>query len=144
MSHVQSSGEAFDTTFDESSDHHAGTIEAAVNIDVAADGSTEEVIVRGRTNVVTDGAIRSRICTLYDQGNNVAYIAQVTGVKRSTTGMIIKRYKSTGDTQAAPRGGDQRSKLTETHKAQITQWVDDDCLLTLDQLRSKVLESFSI
>ena len=85
-----------------------------------------------RTNNVMNGAIRRRICSLYDEGNNISYIGQITGVKRTTVHMILKRYANTGDTQAARKGGDQKSKLSETQKSVITQWVDNDCLLTLN------------
>ena len=58
--------------------------------------------------------------------------------------MILKRYANTGNTQAARKGGDQKLKLSETQKSVITQWVDDDCLLTLNQLRAKVADMYNI
>ena len=101
-------------------------------------------IVFRRTNNAVNGAIRRRICSLYDEGNNISYIGQITGVKRTTVNMILKRYANTGDTQAARKSGDQKSKLSETQKSVITQWVDDDCLLTLNQLRAKVADVYNI
>ena len=62
----------------------------------------------------------------------LSYVGQITGVKQTTVHMILKRYANTGDTQAAQKGGDQKSKLSETQKSVITQWVDNDCLLTLN------------
>ena len=112
--------------------------------DAANEANGEVNIVRRKTNNVVNGAIRRRIYSLYDEGNNISYIGQITGVKRTTVHMILKRYANTSDTQAARKGGDQKSKLSETQKSVITQWVDDDCLLTLNQLSAKVADVYNI
>ena len=65
-------------------------------------------------------------------------------MKQTTVHMILKRCANSGDTQAVWKGGDQKLKLSETQKNVITQWVDDDCLLTLYQLRAKVADVYNI
>ena len=149
MSQSRSSGETQGDNTENTIDLH---VENTMTQDTTHEGDNDAAneanvgvnIVRRRMNNVVNGTIRRRICSLYDEGNNISYIGQITGVKRTTVHMILKRYANTGDTEAARKGGDQKLKLSETQKNVITQWVDDACLLTLNQLRAKVADVYNI
>ena len=131
MSQSQNSGETQGDNMENTIDLH---VENTMTQDMTHEGNNDAV----------NGAIRREICSLYDEGNNISYIGQTTGVKRTTVHMILKQYANTGDNQAVQKGGDQKSKLSETQKSVITQWVDGDCLLRLNQLKAKVADVYNI
>ena len=74
----------------------------------------------------------------YLTGNTISNIAEVMGLKNPTVAGIIKQYKRDGRISSLPRGGIRNSKLNEQQKDLIKSWIDEDCSLSLKNVKKYI------
>jgi transposase len=96
------------------------------------------------TRKKTSDEDRSRIIEAYSNQQKTATIAQILGINRSTVNGVIKIYQKENRITGKKRGGVQTKKLTEGHQDQIRRWVDEDCSLTLRQLKTRCLDQLQV
>ncbi|KAG0441934.1 hypothetical protein DMUE_0679 [Dictyocoela muelleri] len=101
-----------------------------------------------RENKISKASIsqemRDRIIDLSLNGKPSAEISRTLSLKYKTVWRIIDKFNKTGESFIKTRGGNKRSKLTELQKNEIIAWVDQDCLLRISDLKSRVYEKFGI
>lgn len=71
-------------------------------------------------------------------------ISKLVSIPRTTVSTIVNDYNRTGKTNAFQRGGDHRSKLSETHKNFINSLIDEDPTITLKRIVGRVKENFNL
>ncbi|KAI5154731.1 hypothetical protein ENBRE01_3456, partial [Enteropsectra breve] len=99
--------------------------------------------MRGRYTTTTREE-RRLIIDAYLNGACAAEIARLFQKPRTTISSVIKKYLETGEVEASRRGGNTESKLSFEQKAQIKEWIDADCCISIARLKRKILEEFSI
>ncbi|XP_065642271.1 uncharacterized protein LOC136073909 [Hydra vulgaris] len=87
---------------------------------------------------------RSRIIESYLNGNSPSEIANILGFKRTTIYSIIKKYKNGLPIERQLKGGSRNKKLPEESKVLIKNWIDDDCGITLKEIKERLFEQKSI
>ena len=87
---------------------------------------------------------RQRVVSSYLAGNTISNIAEVMGLKNPTVTGIIKQYQRDGRISSLPRGGIRNSKLNEQQKDLIKSWIDEDCSLSLKNIKTKIFEDLNI
>jgi transposase len=97
-----------------------------------------------RTLSETSNENRVRIIDAYVNGRTAIDIADVMGLKRSTVDGIIWTYKKENRVNKLPRGGTRSAKLSDENKAQIQEWIDNDCSITLISLKEKCLRILNV
>lgn len=70
-------------------------------------------------------------------------ISKELDIPRETVAGIIKRYEQTGSTSYQLLGGDLRSIIQEHHREFIVNAVDENNIITLAELKTKLVEQFS-
>lgn len=88
--------------------------------------------------------LRKRILSLALDGNGNSTIGRILGLPRTTVGTIVSKYFANGNIEAKLKGGNHRGKLSTSQKETIKQWVDENCLLTLKDLVTRVKDQFKI
>ena len=88
--------------------------------------------------------VRERIINLYLENYNPAYIACILSQKSGTVAAIIRKFNRTGVVAANARGGDRRSKLDSEIKKAVCDCVDNDCLVTLKELKERIHSTYSL
>ena len=97
-----------------------------------------------RKNAVISPEVRERIINLYLENYNPAYIARILSQKSGTVAAIIRKFNRTGVVAADARGGDRRSKLDSEMKKAVCDWVDNDCLVTLKELKKRIQSTYNL
>ena len=87
---------------------------------------------------------RTKIIDAYVNGRTARDIADVMGLKRGTVDGVIRIYKDEGRIAERSRGGARNTNLSDGDKAQIQQWVDDDCSITLLSLEGKCARELNV
>ena len=65
-------------------------------------------------------------------------------LKYQTVNTIIKRFEKTGLVLPSKRGGDRQSKLSLEVQISLLHLVDEDCTLTLPNLKSWLASEHSV
>ncbi|KAG0426065.1 hypothetical protein DMUE_5992, partial [Dictyocoela muelleri] len=81
---------------------------------------------------------RNRIVQAYINGNSASDLSSIFGFKRTTIYSIIKKYKNHEPIEKKQRGGQRRKSLSEQDKGAIRGWIDENCALTLKEIKSKI------
>ncbi|KAF7684984.1 hypothetical protein CDIK_4267, partial [Cucumispora dikerogammari] len=97
-----------------------------------------------RTYAKIDQVLRRVVCEGYDRGESVNRLAAIHSVAKGSVRSIIKNYLSEGRINTLSRGGDNSSKLSFEQKNAIVDWVNENPIYTLKQLKLKVFDSFEI
>lgn len=114
-------------------------------INVHGLGETPNMVSQEKRRVNTvSNDLRYIIINRWVSGESVTQIASSCGIPRTTAASIITKYKSTGIIVSSLKGGDRRTALTLSQKFQVQSWVDENPLLSLQQLKTKVEETFRI
>lgn len=87
---------------------------------------------------------RMKILNKFNQCMSNTDIATSLELNYSAVSKIIKNYQKTGVLNAKAKGGDNRSKLSQEQKMAIRCWVDENCLITLNEMRLRVIETFNL
>ncbi|XP_012557766.1 uncharacterized protein LOC105845029 [Hydra vulgaris] len=87
---------------------------------------------------------RSRIIESCLNGNSPSEIANILGFKRTKIYSIIKKYKNGLPIERQLKGGSRNKKLTEESKVLIKNWIDDDCGVTIMEIKQRLFEQKSI
>ena len=62
-------------------------------------------------------------------------------LKHCTVWRIVNQFNRTGDISAKKHSGDARSKLSQKQKNEVLLWINNNCLLKLNNLMVKVKKS---
>ena len=87
---------------------------------------------------------RRRIVEKRLDGNSVLNIHKMLGLKYQTVNTIIKRFEKTGLVLPCKRGGDRRSKLSLEVKISLLHHGDEECTLTLPNLKTLLASEHSV
>jgi transposase len=71
-------------------------------------------------------------------------IARILHVTYSSAMRIYKTYVDTGQINRPPRGGYKSKKLTEIQLSSLLEWVTEENVLTLSELKRKIFDEFTI
>ncbi|KAI5151651.1 hypothetical protein ENBRE01_2287 [Enteropsectra breve] len=80
---------------------------------------------------------RQRIIKAYLHGHTTAEIASFLGFKRTSVYSIIKNYKDNKGIERGVKRGVRRKILTNEQEQLIKSWIDDNCSLTLSQIKNR-------
>ena len=97
-----------------------------------------------RKNAVISPEVGERIINLSLENYNPAYIARILSLKSGTVAAIIPKFNWTGVVAADAKGGDRRSKLDSEMKKVVCDWVDNDCLVTLKEIKERIQPTYSL
>lgn len=88
---------------------------------------------------------RERIIDFIENMNkSVKSAAGVFQCKRGTISRILKIYRDTGRRSKLTAGGKKKKKLTSEQIEMICSWVDEDCQITLAQLKQRAWSTFEV
>ena len=94
-----------------------------VAVDVGVDGfEEEEVVVRGRYNMVTD-VDRRRLVNAFQSNQDWLTLASNLNIKRQTARNIILKFRRTGVTDAARKDGNRPKKIDDEMVAYLIRRV---------------------
>jgi transposase len=88
--------------------------------------------------------MRERIIKAYMEGINTTYIANFAGCHRTTVKRIVELYNLEGRVKPNPRGGVKIQSLNEEQRDAIKRYISEDCSVTLEQIRLKLIKEFSV
>ncbi|OAD77378.1 Homeodomain-like DNA binding domain-containing transcription factor [Phycomyces blakesleeanus NRRL 1555(-)] len=110
----------------------------------AANNANKKIIKRsGRPQLTRSPHIRDLI--IEKSANHLkspTQISQELGIPRQTVCGIIKRFEKTGTIEYQSLGGDLRSIIQDHHRQFIINAVDENNTITLEELKTKLLEEF--
>ncbi|KAF7692937.1 Paired box protein Pax-2a [Cucumispora dikerogammari] len=87
---------------------------------------------------------RRRIVEKSLEGHSTLSISDMLNIKYQSISTISRKYYRIGEVMPTRRGGDRRSKLTDTIKEQVLEYVDQDCTRTLRQIVDYIYKTFTI
>lgn len=87
---------------------------------------------------------RERIIESYLDGKTASEISSIMRRNRSTVRSIIEKYQEGKDVHRKLKGGLRRKSLSASDTDQLQSWIEDDCTITLAQLKRKFEEELSI
>lgn len=87
---------------------------------------------------------RKRIVEKRLDGKSVFDIHTMLDIKYQTVNTIVKRFEKTGLVLPSKRGGDRRSKLPLDIKTLLLRRVDEECTLTLPNLKSWLAKEHNV
>lgn len=93
---------------------------------------------RRRKAVISD-EVRSLIIRGMNSGHSSTIIGQQFSVRPNTVRKMYANYRKTNQIKKKS-GGHRPKKLTIEQKEALCNWIDEDCSLTLQKLRTKLLE----
>ena len=97
-----------------------------------------------RKNAVISPEVRERIINLHHENCNPAYIAHILSLKSGTVAVIIEKFNCMDVVAADARGGDCHSKLDSEMKQAVCDWVDNNCLVTLKELKERIQSTYGL
>jgi transposase len=97
-----------------------------------------------RKNKTVSDQDRARICNSYSEGNTVAEISRVMGIKATTVHEIIKSFLRRCDHKALKRGGTRNRKLNQFVIETIKSWIDTDYSLSCSKNSDRLRTEFQI
>jgi transposase len=92
----------------------------------------------------TSNDVRKRVLEAFFNGITIARISDVTGVKRPNIYAIIKAYHKYNTTDKQPRGKARARILQDEHSRRIKALIDENCFISLKNIKAKLLEEFNI
>lgn len=87
---------------------------------------------------------RKRVIEAYLKKESVKKIAEILCLKISTVYSIINTYKNENRIEKKAKGGVKNQKINEEINLKIIQWVEENCALSLKQIKQKVFQVFNI
>jgi transposase len=87
---------------------------------------------------------RKRIIDAYLTGNSMTSISELFKVHKSTVSRIIKAYVDENRYKRKPKGGIRRKSLNDVQKETIKGLVEDNCGLTLREIKQICMEVWEI
>ena len=87
---------------------------------------------------VTNVADRARLLASYEQGGDFVGLANALGIKRSTAYNIV----NIGRVEPLARGGAHNVVLSQEMKISLTEFIGENPVITLAQLRDKLIQRF--
>ncbi|KAI5152181.1 hypothetical protein ENBRE01_2632 [Enteropsectra breve] len=87
---------------------------------------------------------RHRIIEAYLNGHTVSEIAEIFGFNRTSVKAVRSKHKNNESIERGLKRGPRRKALNELQKNTIISWIDDDCGLTLAQLKRRCENEFNI
>jgi len=112
-----------------------------INIENTAE-EEEQVSKISRTTVSPE--IRKRVISLAIEGNGCTMISRILDLPRTNISSIVSKFFKTGEAEPRSRGGNRRGKLTIEQKESICGWIDENCLLTLKDIKKRVQEELNL
>ena len=88
--------------------------------------------------------LREQMYKFFSSGRSDSYIAAEMHLPRSTVYSILSKFRKTGTLDPKPRGGNRRPLLSLEQKEKIINWVDENSLITLKELKQNVHDEFGI
>ena len=92
----------------------------------------------------TSDATRKHIIEAYLRGSDKKKISDVLGVKETTIHEIIRVYTRENRIEKKLRGGVRNQKISEIQRVKIQEWIDDNCSITLANIKERLFEEFNI
>jgi transposase len=82
---------------------------------------------------------RKRVIETYKERPDIAQnkIAKLVGTSNSSISRVIRKYEDEGEVEKKKRGGSAK-KLSEEQRETLRDWVDEDCKVTLKEMKEKV------
>ncbi|KAI5153610.1 hypothetical protein ENBRE01_3208, partial [Enteropsectra breve] len=87
---------------------------------------------------------RQRIIDAYLNKHTASQIADIMGFKRTSVYAIIKKYQNNEAIERGLKGGMRRRSLSDEQKLLIISWIDEECGLTLAQIKARCLSELNI
>ena len=100
------------------------------------DGQQSSTQPRSRRKVSDDE--KKLIIRHMENGLSGKVVADMLLLNSKTVYDIHRRYKQTG-VVSKPRTGGRKQRLNDVQKRVICEWVNDDCVITLEELKRKAL-----
>ena len=98
---------------------------------------------RSKYSKISD-ELRNIIIKRFEDSEPITNISQTLGLSKSTVFPLCRKFDNTGTTLPQQRGGNKKSKLSNEQKAAICNWVDENAILTLKDLQSRIKEEFNV
>lgn len=96
------------------------------------------------TKISADLKMRAIIYIERNPQISVSEAARVFSIKERTMRNIYAKYKADGSVIERPRGGARLTRLLETHKESIDAYLEQNPLLTLNEIKIRLLEDFNL
>jgi transposase len=87
---------------------------------------------------------RLRIINLYKSKRSYSEIAGIFECSRATVERIVTTYLNEGRVMAKKCGGYKPPKLNDEHKLAIQQYISENCTVSLDQIRQRLVKDYGI
>jgi transposase len=87
---------------------------------------------------------RKRIIDSYLDGNTVSDISKVMRFKRTTVYALINQFFEHGNISRKQKGGVRRQSLSDAQKRVVLEWIDEDCSITLNQIKIRCQEKMNV
>jgi len=87
-----------------------------------------------------DNSVRELICRKYDSGKPVKVISEELDVKYKTVYSILKIYKDEHRSHTNARNSGRKKSVTPEICRYIKSLIEEDCSITLNNMKSKILE----
>ena len=91
-----------------------------------------------RKNNITTDADRERVCHFHNSGKLPKEISEILNIKHTTVLAIVKKYREKGNVAKEKRGNPSKSKVSEEAQEFIKRWLDEDCCLSLKDIKIKL------
>lgn len=89
--------------------------------------------------------LRQKVVEAYERGvGSQRQVAELFGVSISFVEKVLMRLRSTGAVAPKPHAGGKRSRLDESARQHLAQWLDEQSDLTLDELAQRLKSELNI
>ena len=99
-------------------------------------------VTQKRRNSKIDDNVRQLIIRYLNNGMTPKDVAEMFGQKPDTIRHIYRMYTKTGLEKKSSIRGHRKQKLTEVQKRQLCVWVDQNCTLSLKELKTICMEKW--
>ena len=87
---------------------------------------------------------RKNVIMAYENGHANKNIAHILNVNISSVYAIIKVYLSESRINKKTKGGTRIMKMATEHIQSLQNWIDDDCSVSLEALKTRLMEVYSL
>jgi transposase len=87
---------------------------------------------------------RERIINGYNNQKTFTEMAELFCCDRTTIGRVVSTYLTEGRVGSRPCGGYKPNKLSDEHKDAIRAYIAEDCTISLETIRVRLIDNFSI
>jgi len=88
--------------------------------------------------------MKARIIDAYHDKRHPSDIAVLFKCHRTTVDRIIAKFNTDGRVDTKQRGGYKPKILKFEHETAIREWISENCSLTLNEIRNRLLHKYSI